>query len=72
MAMQSKAWMIAFLFKEFLFFFYRSILSGIFLTNKRMFVFDVHGFHVTLEAIEQAQVFKLDMFTLPSHTSHAL
>jgi hypothetical protein len=31
-----------------------------------------HGNHVTLEAIEQAKDFGLDMITLPSYTSHAL
>ncbi len=35
-----------------------------------MFIFDGHGSHVTLEAIEQTQPFELDMVTLPSHTSH--
>jgi hypothetical protein len=35
-------------------------------------IFDGHGSNVTLEAIEQAQTFELDMDTLPSHTSHAL
>jgi hypothetical protein len=64
--------MIAFLFKEFLFFFERLILGEIFLTNKRLVIFDGHGSHVTLEAIEQAQIFELDMVTLPSHTSHTL
>jgi hypothetical protein len=37
-----------------------------------LFIFDGHGSHVTLEAIEQAQAFGLDMVTWPSHTSHAL
>jgi hypothetical protein len=37
-----------------------------------MFILDGHGSHVTLEVIEQAQEFGLDMITLPSHTSHAL
>jgi hypothetical protein len=31
-----------------------------------------HGFHVSLEAIELAQKFGLDMLTLPNHTSHIL
>jgi hypothetical protein len=64
--------MITFLFKKILFLFYKSIPSGIFLTNKHMFIFDGHGSHVTLEAIEQTQPFELDMVTLPSHTSHAM
>ncbi len=37
-----------------------------------MLILDGHGFHDTLEAIEQAQEFGLDMITLPSHTFHAL
>jgi len=42
-------------------------------SNKgHMFILDGHGFHVTLEAIEQAQTFGLNMVILPSHTSHAL
>jgi hypothetical protein len=72
MAMQSKAWMTTFIFKDFLSFFKRSILGGISPTNRHMFIFDGHGSHVTLEAIEQAQAFGLDTVTLPSHTSHAL
>jgi hypothetical protein len=64
--------MTTFVFKDFLSFFKRSIPSDIFLTNKHMLIFDGHGSHITLEAIEQAQAFGLDMVTLPSHTSHAL
>jgi hypothetical protein len=64
--------MTTFILKYFLSFFKRSIPSDIFLTNKHLFIFDDHGSHVTLEAIEQAQAFGLDMVTLPSHTSHAL
>jgi hypothetical protein len=37
-----------------------------------MFIFNGYGAHVTLEAIDQAQTFRLDLITLPSHTSHAL
>jgi hypothetical protein len=52
MAMQSKAWMATFLFKEFLSFFKRSIPSGISITNRRPLILDGHRSHVTLEAIE--------------------
>jgi len=72
MAMQLKAWMTTFLFKQFLFFFKRFIPSGISLTNKHLFILNGHGFHVTLEAIEQTKEFGLDMIILPLHTSHAL
>jgi hypothetical protein len=71
MAIQSKAWMTTFLFKEFLFFFKRFIPSGISITNKHLLILDGHGSHVTIETIKQAQEFGLDMITLPSHTSHA-
>jgi hypothetical protein len=71
MAMQSKAWMNTFLFKEFLSFLKRFIPSGISITNKHLLILDGHGSHVILEAIEQAQEFGLDMIIIPSHTSHA-
>ncbi len=70
--MQSKVWMITFLFKEFLFFFKKSLLSEISLTNKHLIIFDWHGSHVILEVIEQVKKFGLDMIILLSHTSHAL
>jgi hypothetical protein len=70
--MQSKARMITFLFKEFLFFFKRCIPNGISIINRHLLILDGHGSCVTLEAIEQVQEFGLDMITLPSHTSHAL
>ncbi len=41
MVMQSKAWMTTSLFKEFLSFFKRSILSGISLTTRHLFI--LHG-----------------------------
>jgi hypothetical protein len=37
-----------------------------------LLILDGHGSHVTLEVIEQAQEFGLDMIILLSHTSHAL
>jgi hypothetical protein len=33
---------------------------------------DGHDSHVTIEAIDQAREFGLDMIALPSHTSHDL
>jgi hypothetical protein len=51
-AMQSKAWMITFFFKQFLSFFKRFIPNGISITNRHLFILDGHGSHVTLEAIE--------------------
>jgi hypothetical protein len=64
--------MTTFLFKEFLSFFKRSTPSGISITNRHLFILDGHGSYVTLETIERAQEFGLDMIILPSHTFHAL
>jgi hypothetical protein len=72
MAMQSKAWMTNFLFKEFLSFFKRSIPGGISLINQHLLILDGHESHVTLIAIEQAQTFALYMIILPNHIIHAL
>jgi hypothetical protein len=70
--MQSKTWMMSFLFKEFLSFFKRSIPKDIFQSNLHLLVLDGHGSHVTLETIKQTQQFGLNMVTLPFHTPHAL
>jgi hypothetical protein len=59
-------------FQRVFIFFKRFIPSGISITNRHLLILDGHGSFVTLEAIEQAQEFGLDMITLPSHTSHAL
>jgi hypothetical protein len=71
MAMQTKAWMTFFLFKEFLSIFKKSILGEIF-QSKTSLNLNGHGSHVTLEAIAQAHDFGLNMVTLQAHTSHAL
>jgi len=68
MAMQTNAWMIVFLFEEFLSFFKRSIPSGISQTNHHLLILD--GSHVTLEAIEQVMDFGLNMITLCEEFLH--
>jgi hypothetical protein len=72
MVMLKKTWMTSFLFKEFLSFSKRSVLRGISFTNRHLLILDGHHNHVTLEAIEQAHEFGLNMVTLPAHTCHAL
>jgi hypothetical protein len=42
------------------------------LNNQHLLILNGHGNHVTLEIIEQAKEFGLDMITLPSYTSHTL
>jgi hypothetical protein len=40
--------------------------------NRHFLILDGHGSHVTLEAIEQTYEARLNMITLPSHTSHVM
>jgi hypothetical protein len=55
MAIQTKAWMTSFLFKEFVSFFKRLVLGGIFPSNHHLLILNGHGSHVSLKAIKQAQ-----------------
>ncbi len=52
-------------------FFKRSIVGGISQTNCHLLILNGHRSHVTLKAIEQAQVFGLYMTTIHSHSFHA-
>jgi hypothetical protein len=49
---RKKTWMTCYLFKQFVFFFIRSILGGLSQHNKHLLILDGHGSHVTLEAIK--------------------
>ncbi len=60
-----------FLFKEFLSFFKRFVPNGVFTTNQHLLILNSHGSHITLEVVEQAHEFGLDMIILFAHTSHA-
>jgi hypothetical protein len=52
MAMQKRAWMNIFLFKEFLSFFNKLVPRGMSLNNRHLLIVNGRGNHVTLEAIE--------------------
>jgi hypothetical protein len=52
MIIHTKTWMTSFLFKEFLSFFKRLVLGGIFPSNYHLLALDGHGSHVSLEAIK--------------------
>jgi hypothetical protein len=67
-----KAWMISFLFKEFLSFFKFFVPGGVSFNNRHLLVLNGNGNHITLKAISQAQKMHLNMITLQSHTSHVL
>jgi hypothetical protein len=72
MAMQTKASMTSFHFKELLSFFKKSVLSEISHSNRHFLTLNEHRSHVIWQAIAQAQEFDLNMVTLLAHTSHAL
>jgi hypothetical protein len=40
--------------------------------NRHLLILDRHGSYVTLEVIKQAYEARLNMISLPSHTSHTL
>jgi hypothetical protein len=71
MAMQKIVWMIFFLFNKF-FFFKKLVSNEMFVITRHLLVLNGHGSHFTLQIMKHAQEFRLDMITLPSHTSHAL
>jgi hypothetical protein len=64
--------MIIFLFKEFMFFFNKSIPGGMSFNKQHFLILNGHGSHVTLKAIEHVKKLESDMITLPSHTQNAL
>jgi hypothetical protein len=72
MAMQTKASMTSFHFKELLSFFKKLVLSEISHSNRHLLTLNKYRSHVILQAIAQAQEFGLNMVTLLAHRSHAL
>jgi hypothetical protein len=70
--MQKKAWLITYLFKEWFIFFCSYVPKGVSKENQHFLIMDGHGFHITIQALEQAAKIRLGMVTLPTHTSHAL
>jgi hypothetical protein len=74
MAMQKRAWMTAYLFSAWISHFIKSVssLGGILSTRRHLLIFNGHNSHVTLEMVREAREARLDLLTLPSHTSHAL
>ncbi len=71
MAMQKKAWMIAY-FQLVAYFLLQICTKGSSQQNFHLLIMDGHESHVTIEALEQAIEFGIDMVTLPFHTSHTL
>ena len=74
MAMQTKAWMTATLFSHWISHFIRCLESKGGISNERrhLLILDGHNSHVTLEVVQKCREVRLDLLTLPSHTSHRL
>jgi hypothetical protein len=64
--------MTIYLLKQWFTFFYRYVPRGVFQENRHLLILDGHGFHVIIQAFEQAIEVGLNMVTLPTHISHAL
>jgi hypothetical protein len=74
MAMQSHAWMDAFLFNKWMDHFIEAMKKkgGMSPIQRHLMILDGHNSHVTLDVILKANDASLDMVTLPSHTSHEM
>ncbi len=53
-------------------FFLQIYSKGVSQENQHLLIMDGHGFHVTIQALEQVVKVGVDMVTLLAHTSHAL
>ena len=74
MGMQSNAWMTKWLFKSWISHFIQCLTkgTGIDMSNRHLLILDGHNSHITLEVVRMAMESRLDIISLPSHTSHAL
>jgi hypothetical protein len=70
MAIQKKAWMTLFIFKGMIVHLQKVHYRRYF--SNHLLILDGHSSRVTMQAIEQAIEFGLNMVTLPLHTSHVL
>ena len=74
MAMQPEAWMTQFLFSNWITHFINclSTRGGVSHERRHLLIMDEYNSHVTLEVVVKAMDARLDLLTLPSHTSHRL
>ena len=74
MAMQPEAWMTQFLFSNWITHFINclNMRGGISCERRHLLIVDGHNSHVILEVVAKAIYVRLDLLTLPSHTSHRL
>ena len=74
MGMQPNAWMTRWLFESWISHFIECLKRGpgIDLQNRHVLILDGQNSHVTLEVVRISMESRLDIVSLPSHTSHAL
>ncbi|KAI5073799.1 hypothetical protein GOP47_0011812 [Adiantum capillus-veneris] len=72
MAMQKKAWMTSELFKAWLAHFDNDITRNTGKDNRHLLILDGHGSHVSLYVVAKAHDARIDIITLPAHTSHKI
>ncbi|MCO5601398.1 hypothetical protein L7F22_055518 [Adiantum nelumboides] len=72
MAVQKKAWMTGELFQAWLEHFDKAITELVGKESRHLLILDGHGSHVSLEVVERARDWGIDLITLPAHTSHKL
>jgi hypothetical protein len=74
MAMQPRAWMTSYLFSAWISHFIECVqrTGGISAQQRHLLILDGHSSHVTFDVVREARAARLDLLTLPSHTSHAM
>ena len=74
MGMQSNAWMMRWLFESWISHFIECLRKefSIDLRNKHLLIIDGHNSYAKLEVVRVAMESRLDIISLPSHTSQAL
>ncbi|MCO5552272.1 hypothetical protein L7F22_005784 [Adiantum nelumboides] len=72
MAVQKKAWMTGEIFQAWLEHFDKAITKLVGKESRHLLILDGHGSHVSLEVVEKARDWGIDLITLLAHTSHKL
>ena len=74
MSMQPRTWMTSYLFSAWISHFIESVrrMDGISTDQWHLLILDGHASHIGLEVVQEARNVRLDLLTLPSHTSHTM
>ena len=66
--------MTSYLFSAWISHFIESVrqMGGISTDHRHLFILDGHANHISLEVVQEARNARLDLLTLPGHTSHAM